>query len=618
MRISSGRCSPRLLRSLATALSAPRRGGWCGFSTGLAAASLKTMDGDRLAYERWTKAALIARVRKLEEELLRAGGAQPPEEGGELAAGGPSDSQPPPPKKKKVARKIDASKYSMRLVAFKLAYLGKDFGGFEFSADANAPSIEEELWNALVKACLIFPERPEVVDWEPWGYSKCGRTDRGVSAFGQVIALRVRSNRPLRREEKLAAAAAATQAGLGAGEGGDEAEQASECEFDDVRDELPYCRMLNRLLPPEIRMLAWCPTTPADFSARYDCGGRQYRYFFTQPAFSPLPAHLENPELAAAGVAGAAVKGGWLDIEAMRAAAKKFEGVHDFRNFCRVDASKVTMNFERRIFESDIVELPGAETGLPHLDRDEFRPDAATGLVPPASARRAPSVYYFHVRGHAFLWHQIRCMVAVLFLVGQGLEAPSIVDRLLDVEAEPRRPSYVLADEVPLVLWDCVFPRDGVADPTRALRWVYLGEENAQDRYGATGVATRAWEHWRERKMDEILSAQLLGAIAAQVDGAEGQHRSAPARTRPTRWVFEGGNTARQAGRYQPVLEKPRIPAPEEIFDREAQKKGYASAADMREALERKRVAARDLAAAEAEAEAAQVEAPVALDQASG
>jgi tRNA pseudouridine38/39 synthase len=30
------------------------------------------------------------------------------------------------------------------------------------------------------------------------------------------------------------------------------------------------------------------------------------------------------------------------------------------------------------------------------------------------------------IKGSAFLWHQVRCMVSVLFLIGQGLESPSV------------------------------------------------------------------------------------------------------------------------------------------------------------------------------------------------
>lgn len=43
--------------------------------------------------------------------------------------------------------------------------------------------------------------------------------------------------------------------------------------------ELPYVKMLNRVLPPDIRALAWSPA-PAGFSARFDCQSRTYRYYF--------------------------------------------------------------------------------------------------------------------------------------------------------------------------------------------------------------------------------------------------------------------------------------------------------------------------------------------------
>ena len=40
--------------------------------------------------------------------------------------------------------------------------------------------------------------------------------------------------------------------------------------------------------------------------------------------------------------------------------------------------------------------------------------------------------------GQAFLWHQVRCIVAILFLVGQGKEDTTIIKELLDVERNPR------------------------------------------------------------------------------------------------------------------------------------------------------------------------------------
>ena len=40
--------------------------------------------------------------------------------------------------------------------------------------------------------------------------------------------------------------------------------------------EIDYCGVLNRVLPPDIRALAWAPVTE-DFSARFSCSDRTYR-----------------------------------------------------------------------------------------------------------------------------------------------------------------------------------------------------------------------------------------------------------------------------------------------------------------------------------------------------
>ncbi|KAI1637308.1 pseudouridine synthase [Biscogniauxia mediterranea] len=569
-------------------------------------------------YKRWTKDALIERIHELEastrsQDHLTAVDATPAPDGG----------SGPMPQKKKHKRTIDPSKYSTRLVALKLAYLGKNYGGFEYQANTAMPAIEEELWKALVKACLIFPENPEEVRFDEWEYSKCGRTDRGVSAFGQVIAIRVRSNRPLPKKSAAAPAGDDATADAELAEGAQDDFSATgateEREFDDFADELPYPKILNKLLPPDIRILAWCPTTPAGFSARHDCREREYRYFFTQPAFSPLPRSLTNPARR-----GDRVPDGWLDLGAMRAAAKKFEGVHDFRNFCKVDPSKGNLNFERRIFEADVVEVPDAASALPYLagedfgspfaddnDNDNDDQDREKGEKD-IRHRRHPRVYYLRVRGSAFLWHQIRCMVAVLFMVGQGLEDPSVIDRLLDVEAEPRRPNYTLASETPLVLWDCVFPRLGEGEgeggegggerKKDALEWVYRGEENPLHQHGPSGLVDEMWGCWRERKMDELLAGQLLGVMAAQADIGLRRDRRAPRHAPPAKRVFEGADRERPSGNYKPVLQKVRLPSPQEVYDKEAKKKGFASAAEMKEAWAAQRRARDEAAAATAAA----------------
>lgn len=47
----------------------------------------------------------------------------------------------------------------------------------------------------------------------------------------------------------------------------------------DTTNEIPYCKILNRLLPDEIRAVAWRPA-PSDFSSRFDCVQRTYKYYF--------------------------------------------------------------------------------------------------------------------------------------------------------------------------------------------------------------------------------------------------------------------------------------------------------------------------------------------------
>ncbi|KAG5945973.1 hypothetical protein E4U60_004655 [Claviceps pazoutovae] len=586
-------------------------------------------------YNSWSKTGLIQRLREVEGELKRR--SETPQSVVGAACTSTHDETLPEdgaPENKTVKgaqtkkRKMDPSRYSTRFIALKLAYLGKNYGGFEFQAMGNQPSIEEELWNALTKACLIFPEDERAVQFECCEYSKCGRTDRGVSAFGQVIGLRVRSNRPLPKKrveiggpvsenisgeatqvEKKASSTAGTEEVVGekeAEEGEEQEEEEEGVPFDDLKDELCYPRILNRLLPDDIRILAWCPSPPADFSARFSCRERQYRYFFTQPAFAPNPAEAAGPPSSSS--SSSALQPGWLDIEAMRNAAKRFEGEHDFRNFCKVDPAKQISNFRRRIFESDIVQVRDASGVLPFLQNQQSPCGSSVEESP------YPQVYYFHVRGSAFLWHQIRHMVAVLFLVGQRLEDPAVVSELLDTQRTPCRPSYVMAEEVPLVLWDCIFPDLTATEGVEAaeqeqgsssaridcMNWIYVGDEQTSNKFGQFGLMESTWRLWRGHKMDELLSAQLLQRISQQGrrvhNGTDSdstgtdtktERKGKGARTKrdagsTSSKVFEGGNGGRLGGKYVPVMKKPLLQSVEEQNDRYARRKGFADAADMK------------------------------------
>lgn len=87
----------------------------------------------------------------------------------------------------------------------------------------------------------------------------------------------------------------------------------------------------------------------------------------------------------------------------MKQAASKLVGDHDFRNFCKMNVENGVTNHVRRIITADINVL------------DEVNEDGYT-------------MCELTVVGTAFLYHQIRCIVSILFYVGKGLEAPEVWD----------------------------------------------------------------------------------------------------------------------------------------------------------------------------------------------
>ena len=547
------------------------------------------------------------------------------------------------PKNARVNRVFDPSKYSTRLIALKFAYLGQRYNGLEFHTNNKTPlrTVEEELWKALNKARLVFPTSnpllaPDEPNWEGCEYSKCGRTDKGVSAFGQVVGIRIRSNRAVNQVQNPTSsedAATGIEHSLHSKDfetavppvdpvtslreaaapnllSADESESNEETSFHPIRDEIPYCQVLNRILPPDIRMLAWCPTPPLDFSARFSCKERRYRYFFTQPAFAPTPGSAgllskSNKQ----GLPAGRRREGWLDINAMREAARKFIGLHDFRNFCKIDASKQIDNFERRIFHADIEKIDSQRGPIGFIGKPGFRQyeyyNQTLGKHPDDDLSEArpstPTIYTFTLHGTAFLWHQVRHMVAILFLVGQGLEPPSIIDDLLDVSRTPSKPQYEMADDAPLVLWDCIFPREGDESRQDALEWVYVGDDSAGQKegvgnakkvvgkFGYGGVVDDLWRVWRVRKMDEILAGSLLDVVVGQPGGAtddysdDGSGTETEERSRPSQKVFQGGDGPRFAGKYVPVMLKPRMESVEVLNAKYAKRKGFEEKEEVRE-----------------------------------
>ncbi|PJF19695.1 tRNA pseudouridine synthase [Paramicrosporidium saccamoebae] len=291
-------------------------------------------------YSKWTHEQLIQRIYSLEGKSV---------------------------KKSKPQRPLDFSQYPTKRIALKIAYFGWEYNGFasqmsykpdgaESTRNPTVVTVEDLLFAALMRTRLI--ESPKTCQ-----YSRCGRTDAGVSATGQVVAVTIRSSGQKHETDEL---------------------------------EVPVCTMLNRLLPDDIRVLGWSPI-PSTFDARFSCRGRRYKYFF---------------------------HGLGLDLTRMEEAAAKLVGEHDFRNFCRID--KAVNSFTRRIFSSTIRKLDN-------------------------------EMYEYEIHGSAFLYHQVRCTMEILFLVGRGIEPPEVVDHLLDISKCSDPPQYDIASEIPLVLSECYY-----------------------------------------------------------------------------------------------------------------------------------------------------------------
>ncbi|KAM4698726.1 LOW QUALITY PROTEIN: tRNA pseudouridine(38/39) synthase [Rhinophrynus dorsalis] len=304
---------------------------------------------------------LRQRVRELEEEVLRLGG----QSAGRKELGDPSQGnvqdQGKSQVRKKPLRAFDFSAHPKQHVALRLAYLGWGYQGFA-SQENTSNTVEETVFNALIKTRLVESRQTS-------SYHRCGRTDRGVSALGQVISLDLRCS------------------AVG-------------------KPEIQYIQILNRVLPPDIRVLSWA-VVPPSFSARFSCRSRTYRYLFPRAQ---------------------------LDVEAMNRAAQLLEGTHDFRNLCKMDVANGVLSFTRTILSASVESVPELS--------------GATGPF---------QLYHLKITGLAFLYHQVRCIMGVLFLIGQGREDPEVITELLDVEKNPRKPHYNMAVEFPLVLYDCHF-----------------------------------------------------------------------------------------------------------------------------------------------------------------
>jgi tRNA pseudouridine38-40 synthase len=208
----------------------------------------------------------------------------------------------------------------------------------------NKPTVQGEIVSVL---CRLTQENVQL--------HGAGRTDAGVHALGQVGSFR-------------------TQSPLSAGE---------------------FQRALNALLPPTIRIVSAEETGP-DFSARWSARGKVYRYRLYRgkvvpPAIWKYVLHYPFP----------------LDEDAMRDAAARFVGLHDFSSFAASTGSEdddKERNMEREIFSTELKRTDDGEE------------------------------LWFTVHGRSFLRYMVRKMVGTLLDVGRGKLKPEDIERLYELK----------------------------------------------------------------------------------------------------------------------------------------------------------------------------------------
>ena len=259
----------------------------------------------------------------------------------------------------------------MDLLKFKLtiAYDGTGYEGWQ--VQKTGTGVQEIVETALAK---FFPSQPRL--------HASSRTDTGVHALGMVAHFEAP-----RTECKLAAGR--------------------------------LVLALNSQLPADVRVMS-AMRAPADFHARFQARGKQYRYFvWNQVAMNPLLRttawHVPRP----------------LDLKAMRVAAPLVVGRHDFQSFS-ANQGYAKASTVRTLTRCDV--------------------------------KKSGPLLTFTIEGDGFLYKMCRGIVGTLVQIGQGKFPPEEIKVMLG--HRDRRVAGMTAPAQGLVLWK-VFYAPQSAKPQR-------------------------------------------------------------------------------------------------------------------------------------------------------
>ena len=243
-----------------------------------------------------------------------------------------------------------------------IAYDGTGYEGWQ--VQKIGLGVQQKVEEALAK---LFPSQPRV--------HSSSRTDTGVHALGMVAHFEVPRAECTMTGRKLALA-------------------------------------VNAWLPEDVRVLS-AAKVRAEFHARFDATGKQYRYFvWNHPGMNPLARqsawHVPRP----------------LDLEAMRTAARLFVGQHDFQSFA-ANPGYAKATTVRTLTRCDL--------------------------------KRSGQMFTVIIEGDGFLYKMCRGIVGTLVQVGLGKFPPGEVSTML--ARRDRRVAGMTAPAHGLVLWKVFYAK---------------------------------------------------------------------------------------------------------------------------------------------------------------
>lgn len=173
----------------------------------------------------------------------------------------------------------DEKKYPKKKVVLLMAYSGKGYYGMQRNpGNSQFRTIEDDLVAALIKSGCIPENHGD--EMKKMSFQRCARTDKGVSAAGQVVSLKVRL-------------------------------------IDDIIEKI------NEHLPPQIKVLGLKRVTQG-FNSKNNCDARTYSYMLPTVAFSPKDYDTGN------------IAAFRLEPETLQKVNRLFalyKGTHNFHNF---------------------------------------------------------------------------------------------------------------------------------------------------------------------------------------------------------------------------------------------------------------------------------------------